>query len=194
MTQISVCQPPLDWTLSWMLGLVRAAARLRPVAARLQARDWVCNAPQRLAYTRALSSSPKRSFSPILSRVSGRNSAFSKSNFFTPSSLGRSNVATTADATASANVAAEALPILPSRGVGIWLMVSSTLVFAIILVGGVTRLTESGLSITEWQPITGILPPLTDAQWEDEFTKYKATPEFKLLVLNRLSLCLTTHP
>lgn len=60
-------------------------------------------------------------------------------------------------------------------------MASSTLVFAIIVVGGVTRLTESGLSITEWRPITGILPPLSADDWEEEFTKYKATPEFKLL-------------
>ncbi|KAJ3776627.1 COX15-CtaA-domain-containing protein [Lentinula raphanica] len=73
------------------------------------------------------------------------------------------------------------LPTLAPKSVGIWLMASSTLVFAIIVVGGVTRLTESGLSITEWKPVSGILPPLTQAQWEDEFEKYKATPEFKLL-------------
>jgi len=56
------------------------------------------------------------------------------------------------------------------------------LVFGVVVVGGVTRLTESGLSITEWKPITGILPPLNQAQWEEEFEKYKATPEFKLYV------------
>ncbi|KAF5369758.1 hypothetical protein D9758_001336 [Tetrapyrgos nigripes] len=75
----------------------------------------------------------------------------------------------------------EPLPILPTKSVGIWLMVSSTLVFAIIIIGGVTRLTESGLSITEWKPITGVIPPLTQHEWEEEFTKYKATPEFKLM-------------
>ncbi|KAG6833835.1 hypothetical protein H0H87_011769 [Tephrocybe sp. NHM501043] len=62
-----------------------------------------------------------------------------------------------------------------------WLMMSSTLVFAIVVVGGVTRLTESGLSITEWRPITGVLPPLSEAEWEAEFDKYKKTPEFKML-------------
>jgi heme a synthase len=72
------------------------------------------------------------------------------------------------------------LPLLPPKSVGIWLMISSTLVFSIIVVGGVTRLTESGLSITEWKPITGVIPPLTQQEWEQEFTKYKATPEFKL--------------
>jgi cytochrome c oxidase assembly protein subunit 15 len=60
-------------------------------------------------------------------------------------------------------------------------MSSATLAFAIIVVGGVTRLTESGLSITEWRPVTGVLPPLSAAQWEVEFEKYKLTPEFKLL-------------
>ncbi|KAJ3790706.1 cytochrome oxidase assembly [Lentinula aff. detonsa] len=73
------------------------------------------------------------------------------------------------------------LPILPPKSVGIWLMTSSTLVLAIIVVGGITRLTESGLSITEWKPVTGIIPPISQAQWEEEFEKYRATPEFKLL-------------
>ncbi|RDB23256.1 Electron transfer protein 1, mitochondrial [Hypsizygus marmoreus] len=81
----------------------------------------------------------------------------------------------------SAPPPAPPLPILTPKSVGAWLMVSSTLVFAIVVVGGVTRLTESGLSITEWRPITGILPPLTHDQWTAEFEKYKATPEFKLL-------------
>ncbi|KAF9008785.1 electron transfer protein 1 [Cyathus striatus] len=74
-----------------------------------------------------------------------------------------------------------ALPVLPSPAVARWLLFSSTLVFAIIVVGGVTRLTESGLSITEWKPIAGILPPLSHDEWSVEFDKYKATPEFKLL-------------
>lgn len=74
------------------------------------------------------------------------------------------------------------LPVLPPQSVGSWLMFSSTLVFAVIVVGGVTRLTESGLSITEWRPITGVLPPLSQEEWMQEFDKYKATPEFKLYV------------
>lgn len=60
-------------------------------------------------------------------------------------------------------------------------MISSSLVLTIVVVGGVTRLTESGLSITEWNPITGMIPPLSPDEWEVEFTKYKATPEFHLL-------------
>ena len=61
-------------------------------------------------------------------------------------------------------------------------MGSAGLVFAVIVVGGVTRLTESGLSITEWKPIAGTIPPLNQEEWMVEFEKYKATPEFKLLV------------
>lgn len=75
---------------------------------------------------------------------------------------------------------AEELPTLTPPPVAMWLLASSALVFAVIVVGGVTRLTESGLSITEWKPIAGVLPPLTRADWEEEFEKYKATPEFKL--------------
>ncbi|KAI0260908.1 cytochrome oxidase assembly protein-domain-containing protein [Gloeopeniophorella convolvens] len=73
------------------------------------------------------------------------------------------------------------LPVLSPPAVGNWLLTSAALVLAVIVVGGVTRLTESGLSITEWRPITGVLPPLSQADWEAEFDKYKATPEFRLL-------------
>lgn len=74
------------------------------------------------------------------------------------------------------------LPPLSRPSVGYWLIFSSALVFGIVVVGGVTRLTESGLSITEWKPVSGILPPLTTSDWDAEFDKYKATPEFKLYV------------
>src|SRR5450755_4404544 len=69
------------------------------------------------------------------------------------------------------------------RVVAIWLLACCALVFALIVVGGVTRLTHSGLSITEWQPIVGTLPPLTDLQWNEAFAKYQATPEY--LQVNR---------
>jgi heme a synthase len=64
------------------------------------------------------------------------------------------------------------------RTVALWLLACCTLLFAMIIVGGVTRLTHSGLSITEWQPIVGTLPPLSAADWNDAFTKYQATPEY----------------
>src|SRR4051794_1265770 len=66
-----------------------------------------------------------------------------------------------------------------NRGVIAWLLVCCALVFAMVVVGGVTRLTHSGLSITEWQPIVGTLPPLSDAQWQGVFGKYQLTPEYR---------------
>ena len=59
-----------------------------------------------------------------------------------------------------------------------WLMCVAALVFAMVVVGGITRLTESGLSITEWKPITGALPPLNEVSWLSEFEKYKQIPEY----------------
>ncbi|KAJ56727.1 heme A synthase [Actibacterium mucosum KCTC 23349] len=65
-------------------------------------------------------------------------------------------------------------------GIRIWLMLLFVMVAAMILVGGLTRLTDSGLSITEWAPITGALPPLSAEAWQVEFDKYKLIPEFTL--------------
>jgi len=59
-----------------------------------------------------------------------------------------------------------------------WLSVIAVMIFAIVIVGGVTRLTGSGLSIVEWQPVAGILPPLSEEAWMEVFTKYKATPQY----------------
>ncbi|KAI1118611.1 cytochrome c oxidase assembly protein COX15 [Nemania sp. NC0429] len=68
-----------------------------------------------------------------------------------------------------------------SKSVAYWLLGSAASVFGIVVFGGLTRLTESGLSITEWKPVTGSLPPLTQEHWESEFEKYRASPEFKML-------------
>ena len=65
------------------------------------------------------------------------------------------------------------------RAVALWLLVSAALVFLMVVVGGITRLTHSGLSIVEWQPLVGALPPMTDAQWQEVFLKYRQTPEFR---------------
>lgn len=68
-----------------------------------------------------------------------------------------------------------------ARGwIRIWLMVLFGLVAVMILVGGLTRLTDSGLSITEWAPITGAVPPMGEADWHAEFEKYQAIPEFQI--------------
>lgn len=66
------------------------------------------------------------------------------------------------------------------RGIRVWLVAIFLLVAMMITVGGLTRLTDSGLSITEWKPVTGALPPLSEADWVAEFEKYQASPEFQL--------------
>lgn len=66
------------------------------------------------------------------------------------------------------------------RGIIRWLISLFILVVVMIIVGGLTRLTDSGLSITEWKPITGAIPPLNEADWIKEFEKYKKIPEFSL--------------
>jgi heme A synthase len=70
---------------------------------------------------------------------------------------------------------------LPPKGVSYHLFTVAGLVVVLVLVGGLTRLTESGLSITEWNLVTGVLPPLNDEAWESEFSKYQKTPEFQVL-------------
>ena len=62
----------------------------------------------------------------------------------------------------------------------LWLLILLALVFFMVIIGGLTRLTDSGLSITEWKPLTGAIPPVTDNGWEEEFRKYSMIPEFKL--------------
>jgi cytochrome c oxidase assembly protein subunit 15 len=67
------------------------------------------------------------------------------------------------------------------RAIAAWLIACAAMIFVMVVLGGVTRLTESGLSITEWQPITGIMPPLSDAAWQAEFARYREIPQFRLV-------------
>ncbi len=66
-----------------------------------------------------------------------------------------------------------------ARAVRLWLYAVAALVLAMVLVGGATRLTESGLSITEWKPVMGVLPPLSDHAWQAAFEKYQAIPQYR---------------
>jgi heme a synthase len=72
-------------------------------------------------------------------------------------------------------------PWAPPPAVGIWLALCAGMVFAMVVLGGATRLTESGLSITVWRPVTGWLPPLSEAEWLTAFELYKDSPEFQRL-------------
>jgi heme a synthase len=68
-----------------------------------------------------------------------------------------------------------------TRPVAAWLFICCGLIFLMVVVGGITRLTLSGLSITEWNPVIGIIPPLTSAQWAAEFARYQQVPEYRAI-------------
>ncbi|KAL5357440.1 cytochrome oxidase assembly protein-domain-containing protein [Aspergillus floccosus] len=84
-------------------------------------------------------------------------------------------------AEAEASKAKSSFPQVSHKIVAYWLLGSAASVFGIVVFGGLTRLTESGLSITEWRPVTGSLPPMNTEDWESEFAKYRNSPEFQLL-------------
>jgi len=66
-----------------------------------------------------------------------------------------------------------------NKQVATWLLVCCALVFAMVVLGGVTRLTGSGLSMVDWRPVTGVLPPIGDGEWQQVFEMYQASPEFQ---------------
>lgn len=66
------------------------------------------------------------------------------------------------------------------RAVGLWLLATATMVFAMMIIGAITRLTESGLSMVEWRPLIGVLPPLSDAEWQRVFDLYRQTSEYAI--------------
>lgn len=68
-----------------------------------------------------------------------------------------------------------------NRQIAFWLLVCCAMIFVMVVLGGVTRLTRSGLSMVSWHPIMGIIPPIGDAQWLEEFNKYKQFPEYQKL-------------
>jgi heme a synthase len=82
-----------------------------------------------------------------------------------------SSIATTARSDRDA-----AMPVRHVRALKIWLGALALLIVAMILIGGATRLTDSGLSITEWQPILGAIPPLSEADWHEAFAAYQRIP------------------
>lgn len=69
----------------------------------------------------------------------------------------------------------------PNRRLGAWLTLWAAMLFLLILIGGATRLTESGLSITEWHVVSGIVPPLSSAEWNAEFAKYQKIPQYQAI-------------
>ena len=80
----------------------------------------------------------------------------------------------------SANLAGFRSFFASRRAVGFWLLSVAVIIIAMVVIGGLTRLTGSGLSITQWDPIMGAIPPLNDAQWHDAFAKYQQIPQYRL--------------
>ncbi|HZU88361.1 MAG TPA: COX15/CtaA family protein, partial [Stellaceae bacterium] len=78
----------------------------------------------------------------------------------------------TAAAAPRARTEASSIPI------ALWLFACCAMIFVMVVLGGITRLTQSGLSITEWQPVIGVIPPLSHAEWLAEFDRYKAIPQY----------------
>ena len=77
---------------------------------------------------------------------------------------------------------AATLPVAPRprpRAIALWLLAIATLVFLMVVVGGITRLTESGLSIVRWEPVSGAIPPIGDEAWAEEFAAYKQSPQYR---------------
>ena len=83
--------------------------------------------------------------------------------------------------THSAPAAAQTASLDVRRAVRFWLIAVAGLILLMVLVGGATRLTESGLSITQWKPVTGVVPPLSAADWQAEFDRYKQIPQYARL-------------
>jgi cytochrome c oxidase assembly protein subunit 15 len=75
----------------------------------------------------------------------------------------------------------KAPPRSNQRIIALWLLLCAAMIFVMVAIGGITRLTESGLSITEWQPVSGLLPPLNAAQWQDAFDAYRAIPQYQAI-------------
>ncbi|KAI0142698.1 putative cytochrome c oxidase assembly protein [Xylariaceae sp. FL1272] len=181
------------------MSLLAPGLRRMPIGlpnAQFVCRQCLQKRPQRGLQTVASTASSPASSSRLLQRL--RQPRRSASTITTananvsrcPTALPISFFSTTAraaDSSAAPSIAptgvapSTSFPKQSSRSVAYWLLGSAASVFGIVVFGGLTRLTESGLSITEWKPVTGSLPPRSREHWEAEFEKYRASPEFKML-------------
>ncbi|KAH8707552.1 electron transfer protein 1, mitochondrial precursor [Phaeosphaeriaceae sp. PMI808] len=179
-----------------MTTIFHTFPQLRIAAPRLSKRLFACSRPclNLNGPTRStISASPSRSSAPwptVLQSVRW-NSTQPMQNSAT---VGQSRVETAALAQAAKSAGRSedktsdkgksednTFPKTSSKSVAYWLLGSAASVFGIVVFGGLTRLTESGLSITEWRPVTGSLWPGSPEAWESEFTKYRSSPEFAML-------------
>ncbi|CAG9943821.1 unnamed protein product [Clonostachys rosea f. rosea IK726] len=146
----------------------------RRLASQLPSKFFVCN--QCL-----LRQAPRTPASTILNVVRSRSISTETASATPLGKLAQEMSSRAAHSTTEKLASGKRFPNANPKGVGYWLIGSAVSVFGIVVWGGLTRLTESGLSITEWKPVTGSLPPMSLEDWESEFEKYRASPEFKLL-------------
>ncbi|RAK97748.1 cytochrome c oxidase assembly protein cox15 [Aspergillus ibericus CBS 121593] len=172
-----------------MASLGPSMPLIRSFAPRLSRELFTCRQCLIRTQNHAAKSAFRRQFSalPITQNANGRANAAlqARARKLFASSLRRTVSGSAApEAIAAQEGAAKAksnFPDVSDKKVAYWLLASAASVFGIVVFGGLTRLTESGLSITEWRPVTGSLPPMNAEDWESEFSKYRASPEFQLL-------------
>lgn len=150
--------------------------RIRPAQQQFRSFNFTSFNPVRSPAVR-FSSQPLR----IASEKTARAFRLYRPQFFVQTRPVSNSAAASTVASGAKSSSSGFFPEVTARPVGIWLVLSAVSVFGIVVLGGLTRLTESGLSITEWKPITGALPPRTPEEWEENFALYRASPEFKIL-------------
>ncbi|CAO2647565.1 Nn.00g084870.m01.CDS01 [Neocucurbitaria sp. VM-36] len=164
-----------------MASIFQAFPQLRTAAPRLSRRLFVCRPCLNSPIRSVLSASRPAPRQPsVLQSVRWKSTQPLRSSA-TLEGANAPNAAVAEAAAAQGDGQSSSFPKTSSKSVAYWLLGSAASVFGIVIFGGLTRLTESGLSITEWRPVTGSLPPMNQADWESEFTKYKASPEFAML-------------
>ncbi|KAF2802266.1 COX15-CtaA-domain-containing protein [Mytilinidion resinicola] len=152
---------------------------LRQAAPRLTREFFTCRACVKTPLPSAIRPSLRKSpFAQVLRSQSTQTHRPTTSD---QSPLGTLSGTIGGRADAKATPKTSSFPETSDKAVAYWLLGSAASVFGIVILGGLTRLTESGLSITEWRPVTGSIPPMTPEDWEIEFTKYRSSPEFALL-------------
>ncbi|KAF1935476.1 electron transfer protein 1, mitochondrial precursor [Clathrospora elynae] len=162
-----------------MGSIFHAFPQLRTAAPRLSRRLFVCRPCLNSPLRSAVSASPSPPRPSALQSVRWKSTQPLRSSVTIEAANAESAIL--AEAATQSEARSSSFPKTTSKSVAYWLLGSAASVFGIVVFGGLTRLTESGLSITEWRPVTGSLWPMNQDEWESEFTKYKASPEFAQL-------------
>ncbi|CBX96337.1 similar to cytochrome c oxidase assembly protein cox15 [Plenodomus lingam JN3] len=165
-------------------SIFHAYPQLRTAAPRLSRRLFASSSPCLHAPIRCTWAAARGSSAPrpsVAQSVRWKSTQPLRSSATIINNTSNAESAILAQAATHSAPKSSSFPDTNSKSVAYWLLGSAASVFGIVVFGGLTRLTESGLSITEWRPVTGSLWPMDQATWDSEFTKYKSSPEFALL-------------